>query len=429
MILKDIDTAFRQDADRTVEHGIDILVQDGEIADIGEGLSGPDVIDCSDQIALPGLINCHSHTPNLLTRGWSDDKSLFPWLDTGNRVMEHADRSDKRAAARLSAALMLETGTTTINDMWNTYLVDELEDIGARALIGSAVADSDDPNSDAIERKIESNSTFIEDYSDHPTVHPTVPAHSVYSCSEELLRAAHDLATTHDIPFHIHVSETEQENEDCIAEHGMTPTAWLDHLGVLDHRTVLAHGVHLTDEDRAKIAASDAGVAHCATSNLKLGSGIADIPSLDGVPVGLGTDGAASNNSLNLFREARTAALVHKRDDPSTITAQRVLDTITCEAAATLGIDDLVGSLEVGKRADIILLDNHDPTLRPYIGDEGLLSNLIYSFRGEVDTTIIEGKVVVEDGMAVTPINGAIETVQSFCTAANERRSDPSRRA
>jgi 5-methylthioadenosine/S-adenosylhomocysteine deaminase len=426
LLLENIDTAFRQDSERSIEHGIDILVRNGEIVEIGEGLSGGEVVDCTDSIALPGLINCHTHTPDILTRGWSDDRPLFSWLDANGPVLEYAQRSDMRAGARLSVGLMLETGTTTINDMWDTYLVDEFEDMGIRALMGLGMAETGDMDPDLVREGIETNRAFIDDYRGHPSIHPVIPVHSVYRSTGDLLQTAHDIATTHDLPFHIHLSETRRENEDCLNERGVTPTRWLDQLGVLDHRGVLAHCVHLTQEDRAAITESGTGVAHCPSANLKLGSGIADIPSLERIPVGIGTDSAASNNSLNLLREGRTAALVHKRDDPRAITAQRILDMMTCEAATTLDMGDSIGSLEEGKRADIVLIERDDSALRPHFGDEGLLSNLIYSFHGQADMTIVDGKIVVESGSVVTDISTAIETVQKFCTTINERFGEKS---
>ena len=421
MLLKNIDTAFRQDEERNIDHGIDILVRDGDIVEIGDDLSGEDAIDCSDTIALPGLINCHTHTPTLLARGWCDDKSLFPWLEATDQVLQRADRSQKRSAARLAAALMVETGTTTFNDMWNTYLVDEFETVGIRALVGSTLAEFDDADSSDVRAGLETNATFIEEYRPHPTIHPTVPVHSVYRATERLLQRAHELAATHNVPFHIHVSETRQENEDCIAEYGLTPTGLLEELDVLDQQAVLAHAVQLTDDDRTTIADSDAGIAHCATSNLKLGSGIADIPSLEGVSVGIGTDGAASNNSLNPVREGRTAALVHKRTDPSAITAQRILDMLTREGAASLNMDGEIGSLEQGKRADIVLIDKQDPTLHPHLGDTGLLSNLLYSFHGRVETTIVNGEIVVENGTVTAEIEPAVDAVDAFCRAVADQ--------
>lgn len=427
MLLRNIDVAFLQDADRSVVHDVDVQVRDGEIVAIGRGLSDDaEVIDCSGRIALPGLVNCHNHTPNVLTRGWSDDESLFPWLESNAAVLKQADRDQKRAAARFSAALMLETGTTTVNDMWNTYLVDDLADAGIRTLAGSAMAEFEDTPPEAVHEGLDANDEFAEEYDDHPTVHPTVPVHSIYRATESLLESAHDLAVKHDVPYHIHVSETERENEECLEEHGVTPTGLLDDCSVLDDRSVLVHCVHLTDDDRDRIAERDAGVAHCPTSNLKLGSGIADFPALEAVPVGLGTDSAASNNSLNLFREGRTAALVHKREEPSAVTAQRILDAMTCEAAAVLGMADEIGSIEVGKRADVILLDATDPTLAPAIGDRGLLSNLIYSFHGRVETAIVEGEVVVEDGRVTTAVEDAVATVREFCSTVAEPTERPS---
>jgi len=315
---------------------------------------------------------------------------------------------------------MVETGTTTVNDMWNTYLADEFEAVGIRALMGNGMAVFDDTSPEQVDEALAHNRAFAAQYADHPTVHPTVPVHSVYRATPELIDRAHALATERDLPFHMYLSETERENEECLAERGVTPTGWLDERGALDEHAVLAHCVHLTDDDRRRIAESGAGVAHCASANLKLGSGIADVPALDGVPVGLGTDGAASNNSVNLVREARTAALVHKREDPGAVTAQRVLDAMTCEAAAALGMADEIGSIEVGKRADVVLLDTSDPTLTPHIGDEGLLSNLIYSFHGRIETTIVDGDVVVKDGNAKTDVDGAAAAVQAFCERVDE---------
>jgi 5-methylthioadenosine/S-adenosylhomocysteine deaminase len=425
VLLKDIDTAFRQDDDRTVAHGVDVLVRDGRIVEVGEGLSGGDVVDCSDRVALPGLINCHTHTPNLLTRGYSDDRRLFPWLDANEAVIAAADREHKRAAARISAVRMLETGTTACNDMWNTYLADDLAATGIRAFLGHAMAAFDDTDPGVVEEGLDHAERFVEGYRDHRTVHPTVPVHSTYRATERLVRDAHGIAARHDVPFHVHVSETREGNERCLDRRGLTPTAWLDDCGALDRRGVLAHCVHLTDDDRERIRESDAGVAHCPSANLKLGSGVADVPAMDGVPVGLGTDSAASNNDLNLFREARTAALVHKRADPAAITAGRVLDMATREAAAVLGVADELGSIEAGKRADLVLLDAGDPTLCPHHGDAGLLSNLVYSFHGHAETVIVDGEVVVDDGSALAGIDDAVEIVQAFCDGVGGRPGRP----
>ena len=417
MLLENIDTAFRQDADRTVCHDIDIRVRDGRIAAIGPNLDATGterVRDCSDQIALPGFVNCHSHTPQILLRGFSDDEPLFDWLDTNDELLATLDREQKRAGATLSAALMLVTGTTTVNDMWNTDVAESLADVGIRSLVGKLLAAAPDTDPDVIDAGLDANRTFAEGYADHPTIHPTVPVHSIYRATPELLDRAHDLAATADLPFHIHISETDRENEDCLDERGVTPTGWLDDLGVLDDRAVLAHCTHLTDRDRDRLADSGAGVAHCPAANLKLGSGIADIAALDDVPVGFGTDSAASNNSLNLVREARTGTLLQKREDPSALTAQRALDMLTCEAARVLGMADEIGSLAVGKRADITLLDATDPTLRPHFGDAGLLSNLVYSFHGRAESVLVEGEVVVEDGAVVADVEAAMETAQEF---------------
>ncbi|MFB6104475.1 MAG: amidohydrolase family protein [Halobacteriaceae archaeon] len=434
MLLSDIDTAFLQDDARTVAHDVDVLLRDGRIAAVGADLADAaegTIVDCSDRVVVPGLINCHTHTPGLLTRGWSDDATLFDWLKHTEDLIGAADREVKRAATRLSAASLVRSGTTTINDMWNTYLVEDLLDVGVRALLGHAMAETESTPEDIVEQGLAANREFLEAYADHPTVHPTVPVHSVYRGTADLIESAHGLAAATDTPFHVHVSETRAENDRCREHRGTTPTGWLEDLGVLDDRSVLAHCVHLTDRDRRLIAERGAGVAHCPSANLKLGSGIADIPALDdaattdGVPVGLGTDGAASNNALNPIREGRTAALLHKREDPGAMTAQRVLDMLTREGAAVLGMADEIGSIEAGKRADLVLLDAEDPTLRPHFGDEGLRSNLVYSYHGRVEATIVEGEFVVRDGHVLAELEEAVEAVQSFTDRVLEAADRP----
>lgn len=432
MLLRNVDTLVRQDDDRSVDRGVDVLVRDGRIAEIDDEIAASDAtLDCSERIVLPGLVNCHAHTPGVLTRGWSDDRTLFPWLDATAAVHERADEDTRRAGARLSAAMLLATGTTTVNDMWNTYLAPAFEATGIRALLGCTQVVVDDTEPAEVEERLDAAETFVREYADHPTIHPTVPVHSVYRSTPDVLRRSHDIATEHDVPYHVHVSETREENEDCRDAHGTTPTGLLDDLGVLDERGVLAHCVHLSDADRERIADSGAGVAHCPSANAKLGSGVADLPALDGVPIGLGTDGAASNNALNPFREARVAALLQKQRDPGALTAQRALDAVTREAAAVLGLSDEIGSVEVGKRADLVLLDRNDPTLRPHFGDEGLVSNLVYSFHGRADAVLVEGEVVVEDGSVVAGIDGAADAVQAFCDDVTDDldRPGPERRA
>lgn len=421
VLLKGIETLFRQDRERRVDHDVDVRIRDGTIVEVGEGLAGEDVIDCSDKVALPGLVNCHSHTPNVLTRGWSDDEPLFPWLESNSRALDRADAADREAAATFSAALMLATGTTTVNDMWNTGVADALAETGIRALLGETFADEEESDVDEVAVRRERTESFVETYRNHPTVHPTVPAHSVYWCSGRALQTAHGLAAEYDLPFHVHLSETRRENDQCRDERGVTPTAWLDDLGVLDERGVFAHAVHLTDDDRARLAGSGAGVAHCPAANLKLGSGVADVPALE-CPVGLGTDSAASNNTLNLVREGRTAALVHKREDAAAIDAQDVLDMMTCTAARVLGMGDEIGSIEAGKRADLVLLDATDPTLTPAFDDESLLSNLVYSYHGRVETGIVEGSVVVDGGEVLADVDAARKHLGEFCKSVAELR-------
>ncbi|ERG89470.1 MAG: cytosine deaminase related metal-dependent hydrolase [halophilic archaeon J07HX5] len=418
MRLANIDTAFLQDDNRTVRHDLDILVQGGEIVAVAPDLSdqtGHHVIDCHDQIAVPGLVNCHAHTAMQFARGLSDDEPLFEWLATNGTYTAVVDRDTKRAACRLATRLMLERGVTTVHDMWNTYLADEFTDLGIRAVIGSTMAENEPSSPSKTRPRLEKTREAIAAFAGRPTLHPSVPVHSVYRATPELLQAAHDLAADADIPFHIHVAENATEVRRCRDVHGTTPVGVLDQMNVLDEHTVAVHCTELTNTDRERLGAAKAGVAHCPSANLKLGSGVANVSAVpDDVAVGIGTDGAGSNNDLAPLREARLATLLQKQEDPAAVDAQYALDMMTREGAAVLGLEDRLGSLLPGHRADITLFDSTDPALTPAIGDAGLLSNLVYSFHGHAETVLVEGRVVVDDGRCLTDTGDAAATVETF---------------
>ncbi|MEZ3115579.1 amidohydrolase family protein [Halobaculum sp. MBLA0147] len=434
MRLANIDTAFLQDADRTVAHDVDLLLEDGEIVAVESDLADQSdhrVLDCRDRIAVPGLVNCHAHTAMQFARGLSDDEPLFEWLATNGTYTAAVDRDTKRAGCRFATRLMLERGTTTVHDMWNTYLADEFANFGIRAVIGSTMGEEEPPGPDETRPRLETTREAVEAFADRPTLHPSVPVHSVYRATPELLRAAHEVAADAGIPFHVHVAENATEVQRVRDAYGTTPVGVLDDLGVLDEHTVAVHCTELTDADRERLGAAGAGVAHCPSANLKLGGGVADVSALpDSVAVGIGTDGAGSNNDLAPLREARLAALLQKRADPTAMDAQRALDLVTREGAAVLGLDDRLGSLVPGHRADVTLFDATDPALTPAIGDEGLLSNLIYSFHGHAETVLVEGEVVVDDGRCRTDTDDAVATVEAFqAEVATEEGRTPYRRS
>jgi len=209
-----------------------------------------------------------------------------------------------------------------------------------------------------------------------------------------------ELAEKYNTLLHIHLSETEKENQDMLEERGTTPTEYLDELDILDENVIAAHGTHLTEDDMLRLQRTKTGLAHNPAANMKLGSGRADIIELKerGLDIGLGTDGPASNNSLNMFAEAKPSALIHKEEDPEALTEQDILDMLTIDAAKALNIDDRVGSIEEGKKADLVTIDLNQASMRPFYRARGVVSNLIYSFDGDVSEVFVNGEKVVEGG-------------------------------
>jgi 5-methylthioadenosine/S-adenosylhomocysteine deaminase len=247
---------------------------------------------------------------------------------------------------------------------------------------------------------------FAIDYSEHERITPGFAPHAVYTASSDVLSELKKFAEDLDSPYHIHVSETRSEVEDFVTENNVTPLQHLDNLGLVDENLIAAHCVWMMDEEKYILEENGGTVVHNPAANLKLGSGIADIPDfLDrGINVALGTDGVASNNNLNLFEEAKLAGLLHKRESPTEITAQEILDMMTVNGAEALGLED-VGSIAVEKKADLITVPL-DEEMTPVHGKQGLISNLVYSFSGEVEDVIIDGTPVLR-GSQHTSVEGS----------------------
>ncbi|MFQ3275287.1 MAG: 5-methylthioadenosine/S-adenosylhomocysteine deaminase [Candidatus Nanohaloarchaea archaeon] len=400
MILKNIRYLIKQDSDRRVLEKVDLKVVDDKIAAVGEELDarGHDVIDCSDKAVIPGLVNAHTHISMTLLRGLSDNKQLQNWLEED--IFPAEDKIEPRDAylgAMLGISEMLKTGTTTFNDMYfhMDKVAEAVEDSGIRAVLSRGIIDEDGDRED-----IDEALNFVEKYQDHELVTPGFAPHAVYTASESALLEARDYSEVFDVPYHIHVSETRKEVKDCIEETGETPVQYLDSLGLVNQDLIAAHGVWLGEEDLDILSEKGGSVVHNPSANLKLGSGIAEVPVMleRGINVALGTDGVASNNNLNLFEEGKLTALLHKRDDPREIHEQEVLDMMTINGAKALGRGDEIGSIEIGKKADLVIIDLDRPEMNPVHGKEGLVSNLIYSFSGDVSDVIIDGRIVVREG-------------------------------
>ncbi len=429
MILKNIRYLVTQNADRQVLENVDILVEGDEIAGIGRGLDarGHDVIDCSRKVVMPGLVNAHTHVSMALFRGISDNKLLENWLEEEIfPAEEEMDGEDAYYGALLGITEMLKTGTTTFNDMYGYMdrVADAVDETGIRALLARGVLDMDGNGRERIDEALE----FVKEYQDHGTIEPAIAPHAVYTTSEGTLRELKDYSRIFDCPYHVHVSETERENEDCIEETGLTPVQYMDSMGLVDEDFIAAHGVWLTDEDVEILSREGGSVIHNPVANLKLGSGIADVPELveRGVNVAIGTDGAASNNNLNLFEEAKIAALLHKRNDPRRLTEQDVLDMLTVNGAKALGLEDEIGSVQIGKKADLVTVDFDELSMNPVYGKRGLISNLIYSFPGKVSDTLVDGEVVVRGGEVVNiDESGLVRKVRGRTRKFDDRSGTP----
>ena len=369
------------------------------------------IIDYQGAWIMPGLVNCHTHSAMTGLRGIRDDSNLHEWLEDYIWPAE-AEFTPEMTTKAVKEALteMLQSGTTTFNDMYNPNGVDIAEVYEAvkaskmRCYFSPTLFSSDlETTAETIARTRAVIET-IKGYRDS-NFKVMVAPHSPYSCSRELLEASLNLAKEENIPIHIHVAETQEESGIILKRYGKRPLAFLDELGYLDHKAVFAHGVELNEAEIERLADSQVAIAHNPISNLKLASGIAPVVQLQkaGVPVGIATDSVASNNNLDMFEEGRTAALLQKMKsgDASQFPIETALKALTIEGAKVLGMEDEIGSLEVGKQADFLVIQPQGKIhLQP---QENMLSHLVYAVKSsDVDDVYIAGEQVVKNGQVLT---------------------------
>ncbi|MBC2696046.1 MAG: amidohydrolase [Desulfobacteraceae bacterium] len=365
------------------------------------------IIDARGGIIMPGLVNAHTHAAMTCFRGLADDLPLMTWLNDYIFPAEaKLDYEKVYCGTLLACAEMILSGTTCFCDM---YLFEDAvacaaKHAGMRAVVGEVLYDFPSPNYGQIKQGFAYTEMLIEKWKNDLLITIAVEPHSPYLCSPDLLKRASFLAEKNNIPLVIHVSETESEVQTSKEKYGLTPVGFLADLDVLSRNLLACHCVALTDEDISLLQRFDVKVSHNPESNMKLASGIAPIPELlkAGVCVGLGTDGCASNNNLDIFLEMDTAAKLHKVNtfDPTVMDAYTVLKMCTIDGARSLGLDEITGSLEPGKRADIIIIDTHKPHLTPMYNP---ISHLVYAVKGsDVTTSIINGKIVMENGRLLT---------------------------
>lgn len=399
----------------------DTVIEDGAVAISGTDIVavGPspeitkwyqadEVLNATGQIVMPGLINAHTHNGMTLYRGLVDDQPLAEWLDTlWEAENQFVNPDNVRLGAQLAYVEMIRGGTTMSVDMyWHPDAsAQAAHEVGFRLMTGPAFVDFETaPDRLAVDERIGRGREFLETYCNDPLIVPCVAPHGTYTVSPENLQKTQALADEFGVFLSTHASETADEVATVTEQYGRSPLMHLEHLGMLSERTVLAHCVHLPDKEIEMLAARKTVVVHCPLSNLKLGSGVAKVMKMReaGVTVLLGTDGPASSNDLDLWMAMRFAAVLHRgvNHHPTFNTAQDVIRSVTSDAADALGVGAIVGSLEAGKRADIILIDLNRPHLVPMYNP---FSHLVYTIgRDDVNTVLVNGRVVMRDREMLT---------------------------
>ena len=383
-----------------------LLIKNDLISEISDEIDESNVdkiIDASGKILLPGFVNTHTHLSMTLFRGLADDLSLDSWLNDHIWPMEANLNGDYcYIGALLGAVELIKSGTTTFSDMY-FYMEDvarAVDEAGIRAVLSYGMIDFGD--AEKREAEIKENLTLFENCNRMADGRIKVffGPHSPYTASEELLIKVRQLANEYNMGIHIHVSETQKEIDDVSAEKGLRPFEYLDKIGFLGPDVVAAHSVWLSDEEIEIIKKNDVKISHNPCSNMKLASGVAPVSKLieNDICVSIGTDGASSNNNLDLIEELKTASLLQKVStlDPNVLNSHEAIAMGTIKGAEALGLDDEIGSIEVGKKADIILIDTNSANMVP--DSSTLTSNIIYSANGSnVDTTICNGKILMEN--------------------------------
>ena len=370
-----------------------------------------ETVDYEGAWIMPGLVNCHTHSAMTLLRGIRDDSNLHEWLEDYIWPAESQFTADLTTeAVQLALAEMMLSGTTTFNDMYNPQGVEidriyqTVRQSGMRCYFSPTLFSSAAETTEETLARTRGIIEKIRSYDDEDFQVMVAP-HSPYACDEALLKGSLELVRELDLKLHIHVAETQEENKIILERYGKRPLAFLKGLGYLEQPAIFAHGVELNSSEISDLAASPVSIAHNPISNLKLASGVAPVTDLlaAGVTVGLATDSVASNNNLDMFEEGRTAALLQKMraGDATQFTIEQALKALTIEGAKALGLENKVGSLEVGKQADFIVIQ---PKGRLHLYPlENMLSHLVYAVKGsDVHDVYIAGQQVVRDGQVLT---------------------------
>ena len=391
----------------------DSIVAVGFEEDLLATYEADEVIDCGGKILMPGLINAHTHVPMTLLRGLADDLRLDVWLMGYMMPVEREFVTPEfvRLGTKLACAELIRSGVTTFADMY--YFEDDVAEVtaeaGMRALCGQSVMKFPTPDSASYEDALAYTRTFIERWKNHPLIVPGVAPHAPYTCTPEILQACAALAIEYDVPIHTHLAETTFEVENMREAEGIPVIPYVKKQNLFDAKVLAAHCVHIDTGEIRTLANVGAGVAHNPSSNMKLASGVAPVQAMidHGVKVGIGTDGPASNNDLDMFEEVRLAAFIAKgfSGDPTAVPAATALTMATRLGAEALHMGTLTGSLEPGKRADLILVDIFQPHTAPHFRRDpnNAYVKLVYSAKAtDVTDVMINGAFVMRERELLT---------------------------
>lgn len=395
-----------QDRERRILEA-DVLIEGDRIERIGKLDSETDqIIDASGKLVIPGLINLHGHVSMAAMRGIADDVSFDEFIERTFEADSERTDDDVLRGARLGCAELALSGTTSFLDLYYSeeQVAKAVEEIGLRGFLAWAVLDDDKTTQNG--SPLKNCEQFIDEWESHRLITPAVGPQGIYVCSEDTLMRARELASKKGTFCHYHLSETRGEVYTHLENTGKRPIDWLEDIGFLADGDIVAHSVWITKHEAKILAEAGVSIAHCPTSNMKLAVGgvspVVDFKEMGG-NVGLGTDGCASNNSLDMFTEMKVCALLHKhsRWDPTAMAAQEVFDMATINGARALRADGRLGSIEPGKLADIVIVDSNRPGMIPTTA-QNAVSNLVYSCSGQnVYCTIVNGEIIARDGESI----------------------------
>jgi len=384
------------------------VVAVGETRDIDRRYAAREVINGTGKVVIPGLINGHTHVPMTLFRGMADDLDLQEWLTKYIFPAEAKNVTEDfvRVGTRLGLAEMLRSGTTTYCDMYyfEDAIADETFKAGMRGVLGETVIDFPVADNKTYEEGLAYTERFVKKWQGNSLIVPAIAPHAPYTVSEQHLKAARAFSDRTGAPIVTHISETKREVDDSIKAKGTSPIEYLNRIGFLNERVIAAHVVWPTENELGLLKKLGVGIVHNPQSNMKLASGVSPVPAMlkENLPLGLGTDGAASNNDLSMWEEMDSAAKLHKliSNDPKAVSAQEAFEMATIRGARALHLEKEIGSIEKGKRADLVIVDLDALHQTPFYN---IYSDLVYATKaGDVRTVIIEGRVVMRDRRLLT---------------------------